>query len=112
MAVVAVFENFIFLIVVGTLVVGGTYAISHKRSCAIRDRVHGPESDKVATSLNNMAAVYKSQGRFDEAHQRDELARALRERTFAHRYADSTFTYRCRYRGVYYINASGNKTYV
>ena len=39
----------------------------HQRALAIREKTLGPEHPHVATSLNNLAALYRAQGRYAEA---------------------------------------------
>ena len=40
---------------------------SYKRSLAIREKSLGPNHPAVATSLNNLARLYRAQGRYADA---------------------------------------------
>ncbi len=50
------------------------------RALAIRERVLGQEHPHVATSLNNLAALYHAQGHPAEAYKLEVLAKAIRDK--------------------------------
>ena len=52
-----------------------------ERSVEIAEKAVGPEHPQVATSLNNLAALYQSQGNYAEAEQLDKRALLIRQET-------------------------------
>jgi tetratricopeptide (TPR) repeat protein len=55
----------------------------YKRSLAILERALGPDHPDIATSLNNLAAMYGAQGREADAEPLYKRALAIREKTTA-----------------------------
>ena len=53
-----------------------------ERSLAIWEKVHGKEHPLVATNLNNLAKLYKTQGNYDQAKPLFERVLAIREKVF------------------------------
>ena len=51
----------------------------YKRSLAIWEEALGPEHPNVATSLNNLAGLYRAQGRYDEAEPLHKRAMTIDE---------------------------------
>ncbi len=61
----------------------GKYAAAeplYKRARAIVEKALGPNHPHVATTLENMARLYKETGRVDEAKRLEERAKAIRSR--------------------------------
>jgi tetratricopeptide (TPR) repeat protein len=54
-----------------------------KRVLAIREKVLGPKHPDVATSLHNLAEVYRSQGRYSDAEPLYKRSLAIRRRHLA-----------------------------
>jgi tetratricopeptide (TPR) repeat protein len=52
----------------------------YERALAIWEKVLGPEHPNVASSLNNLAELYRNQGRYEEAEPLYERALAIREK--------------------------------
>jgi tetratricopeptide (TPR) repeat protein len=53
-----------------------------KRSLAIREKVRGPDHPDVATSVNNLAVLYRHQGRYADAEPLIKRALTIREKVF------------------------------
>ncbi len=51
-----------------------------KRALAIEEKALGPDHPDLATTLENMADLYKKTGRLDEAKRFEERAQAIRSR--------------------------------
>ena len=52
----------------------------YRRSLAIREKQLGPDHPDVATSLNNLADLYRSMGRYAEAEPLYRRSLAIREK--------------------------------
>ena len=52
----------------------------HQRALAIREKALGPDHPDVATSLNNLAALYSKQGKYAEAEPLYKRSLAIREK--------------------------------
>ena len=65
----------------------------HEKSLAIRIKVLGPEHAGVVTSYNNMAVVYKAQGRLGEALELYEKSLAIRIKVLGPEHADVAASY-------------------
>jgi len=59
----------------------------YERALAIREKVFGKEHPSVATSLNNLALLYQTQGASEQAKPLYERALAIREKVFAKEHA-------------------------
>ncbi len=53
----------------------------YERALAIREQVLGPNHPDTASSLNNLAALYDSQGNYEQAQPLFERALAIMEKT-------------------------------
>ena len=60
----------------------------YKKALAITEKALGPEHPDVATSLNNLAALYESQGRYAEAEPLYKRALAIREKALGPEHPD------------------------
>jgi tetratricopeptide (TPR) repeat protein len=60
----------------------------YRRALVIRERVLGSDHPDVATSLNNLASLYKSQGKYDEAEPLHRRALAIREKSLGSDHPD------------------------
>jgi tetratricopeptide (TPR) repeat protein len=70
---------------------GGDYRSAEPpltRALAIREKVLGPEHPDVATSLNNLASLYRAQGRYAEAEPPLTRALAIREKVLGPEHPD------------------------
>ena len=61
---------------------------SYKRSLAIREKALGPEHPDVAQSLNNLAELYRAQGKYAEAEPLYKRSLAIREKTLGPEHPD------------------------
>jgi tetratricopeptide (TPR) repeat protein len=52
----------------------------HQRALGIREKALGPDHPDVASSLNNLAALYHTQGRYAEAESPCQRALGIREK--------------------------------
>ncbi len=64
----------------------------YQRSLAIREKALGPEHPDVATSLNNLAVLYKTQGKYAEAEPLYKRALAIKERALGPEHPDVATT--------------------
>ena len=75
----------------GALRSQGRYADAeplYQRALAIREKVLGPEHPDVATSLNNLAALYHAQGRYADAEPLFQRALAIQEKALGPEHPD------------------------
>ena len=59
-----------------------------KRSLAIREKALGPDHPHVATSLNNLAVLYRNQGRYKEAEPPHQRALMIQEKALGPEHPD------------------------
>jgi tetratricopeptide (TPR) repeat protein len=60
----------------------------YQRALALYERVLGPDHPHVATSLHNLAALYRAQGRYDQAEPLYQRALGIRERVLGPEHPD------------------------
>ena len=58
----------------------------------IREKVLGPDHPSTALSLNNLAALYDNQGKYDEAESLYQRALAIREKVLGSDHPDTAET--------------------
>ncbi len=63
-----------------------------QRALAIREKALGPEHPRVATGLNNLASLYRDQGRYDEAEPLHQRALAIFEKALGPDHPDVATT--------------------
>ncbi|ODS31932.1 MAG: hypothetical protein SCARUB_02941 [Candidatus Scalindua rubra] len=64
-------------------------AIPHaERALALREKAIGPEHSNVATSLNNLAGLYRAQGRYADAEPRCLRALSINEKSLGENHPD------------------------
>ena len=63
-----------------------------RQALEIRERLLGPEHPDVATSLNNLAQLYRSQGRYAEAEPLHQRALTIREKALGPEHPDRKST--------------------
>jgi len=59
---------------------GGVGEDLYKRAMAIREQILGPSHPEMARTLNNLARLYRAQGRSDEADRLEKRARDISSR--------------------------------
>ncbi|RJP18113.1 MAG: TIR domain-containing protein [Candidatus Omnitrophota bacterium] len=64
----------------------------YRRALAIREKVLGGEHPDTATSLNNLAGLYNSQGRYEEAEPLCRRALAIREKVLGGEHPDTAIS--------------------
>ena len=75
----------------------GVYAAAEKplrRSLMINEKVLGPEHPDVASSLNNLAELYRAQGKYAEAEPLYKRSLAIREKVLGPEHPDVAVVYR------------------
>ena len=60
-----------------------------QRALQIREKALGPEHPDVATSLNNLAVLYRAQGRYAEAEPLYQRALKIREKALGPEHPDA-----------------------